>query len=124
MSGTQPAASLGRRVLGIAIDWVASSAIALLWLGGPSAYLTDEFGFTALAIFFAEITLLTWLTGSSFGQRIAGIAVAGVAGRPSLPRIALRTALICLVVPAVVIDDEGRGLHDRAAGTIVVRRTR
>lgn len=115
--------TLGRRVIGVAIDWAASSVVALLWLGGPSAYLTDEFGFTALGIFFGEITLLTWLTGSSFGQRLAGIAVAGIAGRPSLPRIALRTALVCLVVPAVVIDDDGRGLHDRAAGTIVVRRS-
>ena len=109
-------------MIGVIVDWVASSAIALLVLGGPSAYLTDAFGFTALGIFFADLTLLTWLTGSSFGQRIAGIAVAGVTGRPSLPRIALRSALVCLVLPAVVIDDDGRGLHDRAAGTIVVRR--
>jgi len=34
----------------------------------------------------------------------------------------VRTLLLGLVIPAVVTDDDGRGLHDRAAGTVVVRR--
>jgi uncharacterized RDD family membrane protein YckC len=42
-------------------------------------------------------------------------------GRLSLPRIVLRTLLLCLVIPAVIWDSHGRGLHDRAAGSIVVR---
>ena len=33
-----------------------------------------------------------------------------------------RTILLCLVVPAVVWDSDGRGLHDRVAGTAIVRR--
>jgi len=33
----------------------------------------------------------------------------------------LRTFLIALVIPAVVTDSEGRGLHDRIARTIVMR---
>ncbi len=42
-------------------------------------------------------------------------------GRLGLGRVALRTVLICLVIPAVVIDSYGRGLHDRAVGSVVVR---
>ena len=38
-----------------------------------------------------------------------------------LGRAALRTLLICLVIPAVVMDSYGRGLHDRAVGSIVLR---
>jgi len=34
----------------------------------------------------------------------------------------LRSLAICLVVPAVVWDRDGRGLHDRSVGTVVVRR--
>ena len=41
---------------------------------------------------------------------------------PGLLRAAARTALLLLVVPAVVQDGDGRGLHDRAAGTVIVRR--
>jgi uncharacterized RDD family membrane protein YckC len=35
--------------------------------------------------------------------------------------VLLRTALIAVVVPPLVRDVDGRGWHDRAAGTVVVR---
>lgn len=34
----------------------------------------------------------------------------------------VRTALVCLVIPAVVWDRDTRGLHDRAMSTVCVRR--
>ena len=47
--------------------------------------------------------------------------VVGVDGSPvGLLRAMLRTALVCLVVPPVVANAERRGLHDLAAGSIVV----
>jgi hypothetical protein len=33
----------------------------------------------------------------------------------------VRTLLICLVIPAVVFDEDQRGMHDRAVGTALVR---
>jgi uncharacterized RDD family membrane protein YckC len=39
---------------------------------------------------------------------------------PGLWRAALRTALLLLLVPALVWDRDGRGLHDKAAGTVLV----
>jgi len=33
----------------------------------------------------------------------------------------VRTLLLFLLVPAVIWDRDGRGLHDRASGTAVVR---
>jgi uncharacterized RDD family membrane protein YckC len=33
----------------------------------------------------------------------------------------VRTVLLCLVIPAFIWDRDGRGLHDKAAGTVVVR---
>jgi hypothetical protein len=41
---------------------------------------------------------------------------------PNLLLAAVRTALLLLVIPAVVWDADGRGLHDRVAGTAIVRR--
>ncbi|MCU1514874.1 MAG: hypothetical protein JWO10_1964, partial [Microbacteriaceae bacterium] len=37
-------------------------------------------------------------------------------------RPALRTVLLSLVIPAVIWDLDQRGLHDKAAGTVLVRR--
>jgi len=36
-------------------------------------------------------------------------------------RILVRTVLLFLLVPAVVFDRDGRGLHDRLSDTAVVR---
>jgi uncharacterized RDD family membrane protein YckC len=81
-----------------------------------------ESSFATLAIFFVEVTLLTWLIQGSFGQLVVGLRVVSVTGaRLSLWRAALRTALVCLVIPAVIYDEGGRGLHDRAVGSVCVR---
>ena len=36
-------------------------------------------------------------------------------------RALVRTALLCLVIPAVVWGPDGRGLHDVVAGTTITR---
>jgi uncharacterized RDD family membrane protein YckC len=33
----------------------------------------------------------------------------------------LRTVLLLLLVPAVIWDRDGRGLHDKVSGTLLVR---
>lgn len=116
-------APLGRRILALIIDWAASMGVVLLVLG-PGRYVSGDAAFPILAVFFAEIVLFTWVMTGSFGQIIMRLSVVRYAGggRLSLWRIALRTLLICLVIPAVVMDKQGRGLQDRAADSIVVRR--
>lgn len=112
---------LGRRLVALAIDWLVAIGVSLL-LFRDVAYGSLESSVAILMIFAAELILLTWLTGSSFGQRILGVQVVRMdGGRLGLGRVVLRTALICLVIPAVVIDSNGRGLHDRAVGSVVVR---
>lgn len=116
-----PAAGLGRRLIAIFIDWGASLLIARLAFP-QLPYGSLESSATTLAIFATEVILLTWLTGASFGQRLLGLRIESVhGGRLTLPQVLLRTALLCLVLPAVIYDSQGRGLHDRAAGTICVR---
>ena len=113
---------MGRRAAGIALDWVVALLLARLVPG--AVYGSGDYALTTLAIFAVEIIVLTWLTGSSFGQRIVGIAVVSAAGgRLSLWRIAVRTALICIVIPALVYDSQRRGLQDLAVGSRVVMRT-
>ena len=66
--------------------------------------------------------MLTWLAGASFGQRLLGLRVVRLDGSPlGLWRSVVRTALLCLAIPALIWDRDGRGLHDKAVGSVVVR---
>jgi uncharacterized RDD family membrane protein YckC len=74
--------------------------------------------------FALQVILLQALTGQSLGMKLIGIRVArlsGPAGVPGFLPVAIRTALLFLVLPAVLLDRDGRGLHDKAAGTVVLR---
>ena len=77
-----------------------------------------------LGIFAAEVTLLTALTGGSFGQLIVRVRVLTTEGRPlSLLLALIRTLLICLVVPPLVFKPaSGRGLHDLWTGSAAYER--
>lgn len=115
-------AGLGRRAIAIAVDWLAALFLARLIPG--TVYGTGDYALATLLIFALEIIVLTWLMGSSFGQRIMGIAVVSeTGGRLALWRIIVRTALICIVIPALVYDSQRRGLQDLAVGSRVVLRT-
>jgi uncharacterized RDD family membrane protein YckC len=66
------------------------------------------------------------LGGQTLGMHLFGIRVVRVDGKPSRGRVrpgtaAVRTALLFALIPAVVVDKDGRGLHDRLTGTAVVR---
>ena len=114
-------AGIGRRVVAICLDWLASILLSRI-IFGQVAYGSAEGSVAVLLLFASEVIIFTWLMSASFGQRIMGISVLRVdGGRLSLWRIALRTLLICLVIPALVYDSEGRGLQDRAVGSAVFR---
>ena len=73
-------------------------------------------------VFIVEVGLLTGLLGFSIGKRLAGLRVEGPDGRPiGVPRALLRTFLLALVIPALVMNDERRGLHDVAARSREIR---
>lgn len=116
-----PAAGLGRRLIALVVDWGASLLIARLAFP-QLPYGSLESSAATLAIFATEVIVLTWLMGASFGQRILGLRIESAHGDGlTLIQVLVRTALLCLVLPAVIYDSQGRGLHDRAAGTICVR---
>jgi len=119
-----PVAGFGRRLGAIFIDWAVALGMTLL-LFRATPYGSAESQVATLSLFALQVILLTWLSSASFGQRVLGMVVLRTSGsRLSLGRVVLRTALICLVIPAVVIDSHGRGLHDRAVDSVVVSPTR
>ncbi|WP_283133822.1 RDD family protein [Rhizohabitans arisaemae] len=117
--GSGSVAGWGRRIGALLIDWfvcVWAIAQGLLRMDAQSA------GLWGLVILFTEYVLLTGTLGWTLGMRVVNIRVAGVhGGRPSLPSVVIRAFLLCLAVPALIWDRDHRGLHDRAAGTVVVR---
>lgn len=127
-------ARLGRRVAALAIDWVACLAISAAFFpaaGGSGFFLSKGDPMVTLGIFALENVLLVGTVGNTLGHRILGLHVRRVVvppaadaptGPPHLWAALLRTVMLCLVVPAVVWDGDGRGLHDRVAGTAIVRR--
>lgn len=127
---------MGRRLGALVIDWVACLLISgAFFVSNPDAFLLSRGNPVAtLAIFALENVLLVGSIGHTLGHRLVGLHVRRVF--PGQPRddadwavlapgflsALVRTALLCLVIPAVVWDSDGRGLHDRAAGTAIVRR--
>jgi len=104
---------MGRRLLALLIDWLASLVVALA--------VFHSAGWT-LVIFTAEVYLLTALTGFTLGKRVLGLRVARLDGKPvGLVWSLVRTLLLITVIPPLVTDRDLRGLHDRAANTIVIR---
>ncbi len=116
-----PVGGIGRRLAALAIDWFVSLGVVLV-LFRQLAYGSPESMTATLLMFAAEVIIFTWLLTGSFGQRILGLAVLRVDGtRLGLGRVIVRTVLLCLVIPAVVFDSDGRGLHDKAVGSVVLR---
>lgn len=104
-------------------DWAASMIVATLVFGSEVLVGNDWRSFMILAVYFLEASLLTALTGASFGQLIARVGIIRLDGRPlGWWRPVVRTALKCLVIPAIVIGAERRGLNDLLLGTVVVNR--
>jgi len=119
--GENSYASVGRRLGALVIDWFASLGIALL-VFRDFAYGTPDSMLATTGVFYVEIVLFTFLISCSFGQRLLSLRVVNLnGGRLSLWRIMLRTLLILLVIPALVMDSDGRGLHDRIVGSRVIR---
>ncbi|MFF5492833.1 RDD family protein [Streptomyces aquilus] len=110
----------GRRLGALAVDWGMSILIASqLITQGYKAPATSNW---ALLVFFAMSVLTVATIGFTPGKRLFGLRVVEVGtGQVKPLRALLRCVLLCLAVPALIWDRDGRGLHDRLAGTVEVR---
>ncbi len=112
----------GRRLVAVFIDWTMCQLVAYAAFGVTVGQ-GNSGSWAPLGIFAAENLLLLSTLGSTFGQRLLGLQLASVTGgRASVVQILLRTVLLCLAVPALIWDRDQRGLHDKAAQTVLIRR--
>lgn len=123
--GSGSVGRLGRRVGALLIDYAAATLIATAFFGYDQFALPAEAGlslFAPMLVFAAMQIVFVPLLGGSPGHRIVGMRMELLhGGWTGLWRPVVRTALLLLVIPAVVFDADQRGLHDKVAGTILVR---
>ena len=102
--------SLGRRILGLTIDWLMCYAIAFGLLGDTRL---------TLVVFFFETLILTAFGGATAGHRLIRVKVVNfqTGANPTLWQALIRTILLCLVVTAITYDENGRGIHERLSRT-------
>ena len=113
VQGTGSVAPFWRRPLSLVVDWGLCLLVsALVFSGDPLAN---------LILFVVVNVLFLSLFGATPGQFALRLRVMPVSGRsPMILRAAVRTALMLLLLPAVVWNRDSQPLHDVAAGTAVV----
>ena len=114
-SGSGSLAKIGRRLFALCVDWALSLLVSQAFFGGDNL--------ATITFFMLEQWLLVATTGNSFGHLLAGIRVRKLDGtHVGIVPALLRIGLILLVIPATVWDSDNRGLHDKAAKTVLVLR--
>jgi len=110
-------AGFGSRAAAFLVDAVGAALFAGLFTAPrlPGNWSLLTFGLLTVG------TLVAF--GQTPGMRLLGLRLAHPrpSGRLALWRGVVRTALLLLLVPALLVDANGRGLHDRLTDTAVVR---
>ena len=117
-TGPGSMAPVGRRLAAIMIDWAIAYGVAYLLVGDR---LLRNGQFAALSVLAVFYLVGLSISGSTLGMAALGMRVTSdQGGRAPLYSVGMRTVLLFLVIPAVVWDADGRGLHDRIAHTMIV----
>ena len=123
--GENAIAPFSARLLGFVLDILASSLVGALitsQLDSPSGTTRQ---LVAYGVLFVEHVVMVALTGQTFGMRLLGLKVLrlkDVSRVPGFLPALLRTVpLLVTIGLAGFFTRDGRGFHDLAAGTVVVR---
>ena len=125
-SGPRSIARAGRRLIAVALDWAIATTISVVFFTAGETVLdrlqSSNAAATLIAFALLQIVFIPTV-GGSLGHLALGLRVVPVkAGWIGVLKPVIRTALLCLFIPAVIWDRDQRGMHDRLAGTVLVRR--
>ena len=111
-------APFGRRFGALVIDWALCLLVAAFY-ANPT-----KVGWPAVLVLIVLNTVCIGLFGQTPGMALTGVRCISYAdgGAIGLARALLRAVLLALLVPALILDANRRGLHDRAAGSVVIVR--
>ncbi|GAC1440736.1 MAG: RDD family protein [Mycobacteriales bacterium] len=121
--GTGSAVGFGPRLGAVLVDVLVAALIGALlnrFVRSPDFGTRQGASVGALLLIY---TALLPTAGQTFGMRLLRLRVVRVAGGGPLSVGAafVRAVLVVLTVPALFTDRDGRGWHDRAVGSVVVR---
>jgi uncharacterized RDD family membrane protein YckC len=106
------------------VDALASALVAGLFVQTRGTHGADRLpGSWSLIPFAIDYVLGVLFAGRTLGMYLFGLRLVRL-DRPDAVgplRAVVRTVLLLLLVPAVIFDKDGRGLHDRITDTAVVR---
>jgi uncharacterized RDD family membrane protein YckC len=117
LTEVQPA-PFGRRFGALLIDWALCLLVAAFY-ANPT-----KVGWPAVLVLVVLDTVCIGLFGRTPGMALTGVRCISYAdgGAIGLARGLLRAILLALLIPAVILDGNRRGLHDHAAGSVVITR--
>ncbi|MCS4492413.1 RDD family protein [Corynebacterium sp. ES2794-CONJ1] len=119
--GPNSLASVIRRAGGVTIDWIGCWIVAA-FINIFTSVLGGTATLTYLLFIVLGVTTVT-LFARTPGQAVLGMGVARIDSaneRVGFVRALARTVFTALVLPAAMVDTDGRGMHDRATGTAVI----
>jgi uncharacterized RDD family membrane protein YckC len=113
-------AGFGRRFAALLIDWALCTAVASLLVRDLRANAWPQLG-----VFVLVHAFFVGLFGQTPGMALLRIRCVSITdgGAVGIPRAIVRAVLLALIIPAMISDGDGRGLHDRAAHSAMVRKT-
>jgi uncharacterized RDD family membrane protein YckC len=118
IAGPRSIGRFGRRLGALVLDWGIAYLLSFAFFRH-----SDPDGFITLGIFGVLQVVFLLILNGSVGHLVFGLRVVPVVpGLLGLWRPFVRTILLMLFIPAVIYDKDQRGLHDKVAGTVLVRR--
>ncbi|CCH20389.1 RDD family protein [Micromonospora lupini] len=108
--------SLGRRFGALIIDWVLCLLVANIFADPVRD------GWAPVLVLILEYGIFLGLFAQTPGMYITKVRCVNWhdGGRIGLPRALARGVLLALVVPALIMDEHRRGVHDRLVDSVVV----
>jgi uncharacterized RDD family membrane protein YckC len=118
-------APTGPRLAAFLVDAIASGLVAALFVHRSGAHtFADRLpGTWSLVPFAVDYVVGLLVAGRTLGMYLCGLRVIRVSKDAAVDplRALVRTALLSLLVPALIFDRDNRGMHDRLTDTAVVR---
>lgn len=114
--GPGSVARFGRRIVALCVDYALALMVATLF----APYESSTNTVATLVIFAVTQVIFIATLGGSIGHRLLGLRLLAIDGSAVGWRKPLvRTALLVVVIPALVWDSDQRGFHDKVAGTVL-----
>ncbi len=123
--GPGSVAPRGLRLAALLVDLVLAALVTSLFVevDVERPEVMQQFNYVSALVWFVLTAVMVGIFGFTPAKALFGLRVVRLDGKPMvMPLRAIpRTLLTAVILPAALSDADGRGLHDKATGTVVVR---